>query len=324
MDNISPALYIERLIDRYRAELIVPPNDQTRHLSETYLASQFEDLTADLYVLRARVDAFYQEQQGRLTRGKGRKLSALEKQNLAAYPKGYCLEITRRLLRELNKEIRLGALKSIPLLQDFCRGGGRINRIWGGLRGIYFQNAIQAGSYYIDVANDTVDVTKPKIEILPIEDVDYQQFDSYFDYAKVAEIYWKCRMLPNSYFPNLAPYFPIIVFHADGRIGLESPSSFMFPMNLSKNFAPAHQYIFNTARWEEADRECHARLMCLMASHVNRDEKTLLFYTPDRDEARLASSFTAAQAQSPAVLARTIKQVLDVNCHLGKVELSAT
>jgi hypothetical protein len=32
------------------------------------------------------------------------------------------------------------------------------------LKGRYFQNALQLGNLYVDVANDTVDTAKPKLE----------------------------------------------------------------------------------------------------------------------------------------------------------------
>ncbi len=310
---------IEDLIDRYRAEMIVPPNEHIIQLSQTCLTDQLDDLTADLYVLRGRIDAYYHEQQDRLARG-DIQLNPQEQEHLTGYPKGYCLEITRRLLLELNKEVALGDLKSMALLQGFLRQGGTIKRIWGGLRGIYFQNAIQAGSYYVDVANDTVDVTKPQIEILPIDDVDYQQFDNFFDYRKVAEIYWKCRMLPNSFFPNLAPFFPILTFHPDGRIQLESNSTFMFPMNLSRQCAPAHEFLFGAERREAEDEKCRARLMRLMAFRGDTDVKALLSYTPDRDDLRLEAAFARTRNLTPAELAKTVKQVVDVNCLLGQSE----
>ena len=53
-------------------------------------------------------------------------------------------------------------------IREFIGKGGAFRSVWGVLREQYFQNAIQLGGLYVDVSNDTVVVTKPKVEILPI------------------------------------------------------------------------------------------------------------------------------------------------------------
>ena len=41
-------------------------------------------------------------------------------------------------------------------LRAFLRAGGTLRRVWGDLRGQFFQNAFQLGTLYLDVANDSV------------------------------------------------------------------------------------------------------------------------------------------------------------------------
>ena len=48
-------------------------------------------------------------------------------------------------------------------LVAFMSHGGTMRKVWGDLRGEYFQNAFIVGSLYVDVANYTVVPTKPAI-----------------------------------------------------------------------------------------------------------------------------------------------------------------
>src|SRR3546814_527559 len=103
-------------------------------------------------------------------------------------------------------------------LATFLRAGVIGRKVWGMLRETYFQNAIQLGGWYVDVANDTVVASKPPIEILPFADVDMVAVRDYRHFADIAERYWNARLFRNSVFPRLAALFPLIVAYPGGLV----------------------------------------------------------------------------------------------------------
>lgn len=208
--------------------------------------------------------------------------------------------------------------KGVQELRDYCRNGGTVKRIWGALRGKYFQNAIQAGSYYIDVANDTVDPAKDKVEILPLQESGFRNIGSFHEFSDVAESYWKCRTVPNLFFPNLAPFFPIVAFFDDGDVRLESKNSFMFPMNLEKGLQLARDFVFNNSRREEDIETCRAILEDLLAAECNPDDNHLFHFSAARDDRKLAESFEACLAASPTAFAEKINDILRIEIYVGK------
>ena len=248
-DSPPTSYSIDSLIKGYRAELILPPNRNVSRLSEIYIGANLEEIVGNLTTLREKTDTHFLEMRERAVRdrrlGHDIQLNEQRISRLAPYPIKCCLQITRHMLFLLAQDAEFGDLKGARALTDFGRGGGLVKRIWGALRGEYFQNAIQAGSYYIDVANDTVDPAKEKVEILPLRDSGFRSIDSYQEFADVAETYWNCRIIPNRFFANLAPFIPMIAFFENGAIRLYSQNSYMFPMNLEKNLQLAREFVMN-------------------------------------------------------------------------------
>ncbi len=231
---------------------------------------------------------------------------------LEKYPVSCCLEITRHMLALLSQEPACVETAGITSLHDFCRNGGKIKRLWGALRGVYFQNAMQAGSYYIDVANDTVDPSKDKIEIRPLEQSGFRNLQSYREFADVAETYWKCRMIPNWYFPNLAPVFPILTFNKDGGISLDSKNVFMLPMNLEARFELAHDFLVNDDRAVDALESCQSKLFEYMSGKPNPEQIHLMHFTKIRDDKILKGAFQRCAEANPERLNTIVKNALDV------------
>lgn len=77
------------------------------------------------------------------------------------------------------------------------------------MKGCYFQNALQVGNLYIDVANDTVFTEKPKLEWARIEEVDYQNADDWPAVAAVGRRYYEVELYPNLRFPLAFPAAPL-------------------------------------------------------------------------------------------------------------------
>ncbi len=125
------------------------------------------------------------------------------------YPYGRCEEITRDLFARLAQRLARPAGPVEQALHGFVARGGQIRTVWGVLRDQYFQNAIQVGGLYVDVSNDTVVVTKPKVEILPIEQSGLVCVRDIAHFRNAAGLYWGATLYANHLVPALAPLLPI-------------------------------------------------------------------------------------------------------------------
>ena len=159
------------------------------------------------------------------------------------YPLGYCWEITHDVMARLRRRMSRPASPAERSLAAFLRHGGRGRHIWGALRGRYFQNAFQFGDLYIDVANDTVDINKPKIEILGMSESGFSLIESAEDFAKIAASYWGVRLYANHALPTLAPVFPMVGICAKGGVRLYSNSHYMVRLFCDGGFAESELWL---------------------------------------------------------------------------------
>lgn len=210
------------------------PDAQQIRLTEQLLSVGQDALLQTLWRLRDRFDAGIQE-----------SLNAHPR--LSSYPTGFCLEITKGVMHLLNQEIAAPTTPVMQALRTFIAEGGRAKRIWGNLRHQYFQNAMQLGSLYVDVANDSVDIRKPKIEILPMAESNLHPLQDFDAYTALAERYWKGRAYPNRYCPRIAPVFPMLLVFPDGKFQLHSCYQMMLYQNLLSDFALAERAILSGA-----------------------------------------------------------------------------
>lgn len=171
----------------------------------------------------------------------------IEKRYAKPYPYGCCQEITADVLRRLNGRVSANRTASGSAgeraLKAFIGQGGRISSVWGVLRDQYFQNAIQLGSLYVDVANDTVDPRKPKVEILPMAESGLVPVRDGAHFARIGEAYWGMRIHANTALPALAPYFPMILVTPDGTCQLATRNLYMIRLFARDGFRPAEQWL---------------------------------------------------------------------------------
>ncbi|MDO8423975.1 MAG: hypothetical protein Q7S99_17635 [Parvibaculum sp.] len=260
------------LIKMYRADSILPDTPDMRALTATHITPNVDAIMRDMLELRAETDAHFRG----LLAGKaadGPHRDGGLGMGAVNYPISFCLEITRHMLALMSREPVPVHMTGLQALHNFVRAGGQVKRVWGALRGGYFQNAIQVGTYYLDVANDTVTVTKPKIEMLLLADASFNNITSFFEFARVGQIYWKARIIPNIYFPNVAPFLPAIAFDASGAMRLEARNSYMFPMNMASRFRSGRDFVMDdretpealapyaaaVRRYADLDPRCHER-----------------------------------------------------------------
>jgi len=230
----SLAEYIERGLAQ-TPEVRAP--DRQGALTDRFLTPVLPGLRALFLELRASLDAPLRR--GQPTRG-GKP-----------YPLGQCLEITlaaeRRLEHLAPGQFEGAAAEACAALLAFRAAGGEVRRAWGDLRGQFFQNALIVGTLYVDVANDTVVVTKTPVEILPFREADFRPIVDYGHFARVASRYWKHDILPNHLVPQLAPYFPLIQVSSSGAISLGPSGPHLLSLTLSQGFRPSERALAGPA-----------------------------------------------------------------------------
>lgn len=198
-------------------------------LTEQHLLPALDALSAYLLALRTELDPLLSQQ----------KPVKLGKR----YPVGQCLEICKAM----QAKWRSGTTQPLPAdaaqgraaFTAFNKAGGSVRQVWGDLRGDYFQNAFQFGDLYVDVANDTVTPTKPKIEILPFAESQLVAISDFRHYAQVASRYWQGEMVPNHILPTLAPYFPWVHIKPWGQGQLCDASDYMLALTTTQQFRPS-------------------------------------------------------------------------------------
>ncbi|MET0336503.1 MAG: hypothetical protein ABW063_01950 [Caulobacter sp.] len=210
----------------------VPDADKQSALTALHLTPQLDALEAFFLHLRATVDP---------------QLSAQLPVKLGKpYPLGQCLEISlgvAQALRRFDAGDNPLARRGGEALVAFCAAGGQVRRVWGDLRGQFFQNAFQVGSLYVDVANDSVVIDKPKVEILPFDCCGMAAIRNFEHFADLAGRYWGDRVLPNHILPDLAPYFPLIHLAKDGGVLLREPSDYMVTMAMASEFEASRAFL---------------------------------------------------------------------------------
>lgn len=199
-----------------------------RHLSPVLPA-----LEAFFLAVRARVDLLF--------------AATVPPKNGKPYPLGQCLEISlaveERVAQVDAATLSGAALVGQQALAAFLHAGGSMRRIWGDLRGKYFQNAFLIGSLYVDVSNDTVVPTKPKVEILPLESSGLKPIADYHHFAHIARQYWDVETWPNHVLPELAPFFPVLVIYQNGRVELRDEGGYLMTLNFMRALHPGADYL---------------------------------------------------------------------------------
>lgn len=234
-------------LNPFRAKDLLPNEPRIRNaplqqaLTEKYLLPELHELERFLLTVRLQLDS-------ELHQAKPVKLGK-------PYPLGQCLEIAlsvERKLREIKEtSLPLHAHAGFRAFRAFLRSGGEFRLIWGDLRRQYFQNAFQLGTLYVDVANDTVVPSKPKVEILPFHQADMVPVEDFLHFATLAGRYWHDRVYPNHVLPSLAPYCPLIHVGKSGRVKIHDSSRYMLALTRTAAFVPSEQVLTKASMPQE-------------------------------------------------------------------------
>lgn len=278
---------------------------QQAGLTAAYLLPALPQLEKFFWWLRGSVDAELQ--------------SACPTKQGKLYPLGQCLEISlavqQRLAEIESMDVPGYVISGHDALMAFQAAGGVLRQVWGDLRGEYFQNAFQVGALYVDVSNDTVTVTKPKVEILPFEQANFVAVRDYRHFMRVARNYWQGELYPNHVLPELAPYCPLIHVSPAGLVTLCEASRYMLSLTERAAFVLSEEVLADTPMpvtvFQQIIGVLHSQPACsgmnLPASAEEGREASLTMCAQFRQEQRHLSERYKIQA---ALMAQQVNQAL--------------
>jgi hypothetical protein len=171
---------------------------------------------------------------------------------LADYPLGFCGAIRDQVLERLVAD---------PAFRRLIGPDVVLKKIFVLLKGVYFQNAIQLGNLYVDVANDTVFIDKPKIEWLRIEDTPFENADSWPAVAAVGRRYYEVELYPNLLFPLAFPSSPFFAIRDSGRIDFFQAQDILFLKDLGDGMSRARALLDDPAFMARPLPEPYRRLI---------------------------------------------------------------
>ena len=152
------------------------------------------------------------------------------------YPIGRCREIRDEMFALLQAQLPHTDKPGLNLLKERINQGTDLKKAWGSLRDEYFQNALILGQWYIDVANDTVNANKPRVEILPLATSKFTTIESFTQFIKIARPYWQVEVYKNNVCPALAPYMPLLCVGTNGASWLAAANDDMLNVAINSNF----------------------------------------------------------------------------------------
>ena len=156
------------------------------NITNKIVIPRIDEIKSKILFYRAEIDREFEEQKKTKTSFEYGII------DINHYPIGFCRQIRDKVFEKLQKD---------TLFTEFVNNGIILKEIYIILRDKYFQNAIQLGNLYIDIANDTVAINESKLEICELNNFDFKNLDDYDEYFKVAEKYLHIALYPNNFFP---------------------------------------------------------------------------------------------------------------------------
>lgn len=228
-------------VSKRRGSLVEPIDQRQRELTGKFIVPNLDAIMAELTLLRMALDRMVGAEARRRGLAMAENLAQTDDKDggrfmgealaramlarwsdyesrLIEYPKGSCKEISYVVFEVIQNNPELFKDSALDRLRVFQEAGGVFKRIWGSIRGVYFQNAMQVGSHYIDVANDTVDLAKPSTDQAPMELSGFKNFETFGEYAQVRSAYVGDEVFRNNFILELLPYRPLVTVNHDKRV----------------------------------------------------------------------------------------------------------
>ncbi|MFA6917210.1 MAG: hypothetical protein WC285_00005 [Candidatus Gracilibacteria bacterium] len=237
--------FLEEQVDQERA---YPIDARQLMLTRKHLIPGMDDLFHELVEVRRSVDRVVKKKlRGKCERRKKRRDRNKSHTVISVhnYPIGLCFWIRDRVWEIINGQLHDPTMSGMRTLNRFVNEGGVFKRISGTQHRRYFQSGLQAGAYWLDVANDTVDADRPPVECTWLAQSGFEDIEDLEVCGDVIESYWDATVYPNTVFPYLAPIYPLIVVHDNGRIELLELSQGTVAGNVLSGFRDSKKFLFS-------------------------------------------------------------------------------
>ena len=280
-------------------------------VTQRVLLPQIDAILDRLRFHRAEVDRAYETQRRALPPGSS---GAVGEASLAAYPVGFCEQIRNKVWARAMAD---------SAFQHLIGRETVVKRVFILLKEQYFQNAVQLGNLYVDVANDTVWVDKPKLDWAPIGEVAYENVDTWPRFAAVARRYLQVDLFPNRLFPLAFPAAPFFAIRPSGRLDLFFAQDIIFRKDLADGMRRASWTgcELPTVYGERLRRACGGNLMAAFPLEFSPFDAATM-------RNGVLAEFVALSAQSPAQREATATPYLqlmeDATQRLNRLDLRPT
>ncbi|MBQ4861139.1 hypothetical protein J8L98_05480 [Pseudoalteromonas sp. MMG013] len=161
------------------------------------------------------------------------------------YPLGRCKEIRDEVYLLLKDQSSYNNHPVLNLLKTQEQAYPNIKKVWGSLRDEYFQNAMIIEQWYIDVANDTVDANKPRVEMVLSSHAGFGPITSFTQFANIARPYWQVDLYRNDVCPALAPFLPIVCVGKNNVSWLAAANDDMLNLAMQSEFKASEDILNN-------------------------------------------------------------------------------
>lgn len=221
-------------------------DEKQRSLTQEFLIPEIEAITQELAQLRKEFD--------RRIRGVLKKmLSRIPPQcakdpslrNPRKYPVGFGDTITDGVWVEVLKRMKYPSTPGMSAISRFNKRGGHLKQIAGIRHNRFFQNALQAGSLFVDTVNDTLDKAKPPVEICDLSQSGFSNIEDFSSESDVLEQHLGYKIFPQRVFPFLTPFFPVIRISMSGKVEMLMTHGLM-AKNVFSDFSLAEDFIFRS------------------------------------------------------------------------------
>lgn len=206
----------------------ITTDQRQKVLTREYILPHIDRFISDIEKLRKGFDyQFLLNSQ----KGGGKHVHGIK--SIEKYPLGYCEDIRNGLFSFLEQH---------PFIINVRKQGVKFKKVYAVLNNSYFQNGMQLGDLWIDVANDTVNPEEERIYFKPVDVLKYQNLSDYDSYCTVIEKYLNIRVFPNVLFPNIAPRFPIFAIDTEGVCNLLNHQEIILYKDITQQFTLSDQF----------------------------------------------------------------------------------
>lgn len=188
-------------------------------LSDIYILPNLHKLENALLLIRNRLDEVWNDENIVFSSSDFALLKLIQERKqktqsniIKLHPLGGCLHISRIIYKYIINYDFKQPEPQFDFLKEFYSARGVFKPISGQVKNQYFQNAWQIGNFYVDVANDTVVLEKPKVEIHSFLSADcpFKEITDLATYVSVKEKYHQCQVFKQDVIAEIQKKYPLV------------------------------------------------------------------------------------------------------------------